>query len=66
MDDSLVSILVACHNSEQYIDECIKSLLSQTYPKLEIIICDDASQDGTWNKLVELQKCQCHKLSSCQ
>lgn len=55
MIPSMVSILVACYNSEKYIDDCIESLINQTYKNIEIIICDDASTDGTWDHLVKLK-----------
>lgn len=43
--DKKVSIIVPVYNVEKYIDECIQSLVSQTYPHLEIILVDDASPD---------------------
>jgi len=45
----LVSIVVAARNEENYIEECIYSLLDQTYPmeKLEIIFINDRSTDRT-------------------
>ena len=47
----LVSVIIACHNAFYYIDECLGSLVSQTYPHFEMIICDDASSDDSWSKL---------------
>ena len=42
-----ISIVVAAYNCERYLAECIKSLTSQTFSDLEIIIVDDVSTDGT-------------------
>lgn len=46
-----VSVIIACHNGEPYIDLCLGSLVSQTYKDIEIIICDDCSTDNSWTKL---------------
>lgn len=43
----LISVLVTSHNTEEYVEACLESLLSQSYPNLEIIVIDDASQDDT-------------------
>ena len=47
MDQRLISIIVAAYNVEKYLDRCIKSLVLQTYPYLEIILVDDGSTDET-------------------
>jgi len=44
----LVSVIIPCHNEEETIGECIESLLTQTYKKVEIIVVDDASADNTY------------------
>lgn len=44
--DKLVSIIVPVYNVEKYIDECIRSLICQSYSNLEIILIDDASPDS--------------------
>ena len=46
-DIYLVSIIVNCHNSETYLNECLKSLINQTYSNIEIIIIDNKSIDNT-------------------
>lgn len=43
----VVSVLMTTYNVAKYVLEAIDSILSQTYPSLEIIIVDDASNDDT-------------------
>lgn len=45
----LVSIVVATYNGEKFLREQLQSLVEQDHRNLEIIICDDASTDGTQN-----------------
>lgn len=45
-----VSVIVAAYGVENYIDECINSLVSQTIKNFEIIIVDDGSIDNTGKK----------------
>lgn len=42
-----------CFNCEEYLEEAIESILAQTYRNLEIICCDDGSQDTTFQILVK-------------
>lgn len=44
---NLVSIIIPAYNTEDYIEECIESILNQTYIYLEIIIINDGSDDKT-------------------
>ena len=43
----LVSIVTPVFNCAQWIDSCIQSVLNQNYPKIEHIIIDGGSTDGT-------------------
>ena len=43
----MISVIVPVYNIEEYIERCIKSIINQTYSKLEIILVDDGSTDGS-------------------
>lgn len=45
--DDLISIVVPIYNVEDYLSSCIKSLVSQTYANIEIILVDDGSTDSS-------------------
>ena len=47
MKKYLVSIIVPVYNVERYIEQCIKSLCSQTYDNIEIVLVDDGSSDNS-------------------
>lgn len=43
----MISVAMTTYNGEKYIEEQVKSILSQTMPVDEIVICDDRSTDHT-------------------
>jgi hypothetical protein len=43
----LVSVLIACYNHAPYVGAAIESALKQTYGRLEVVVCDDGSSDGS-------------------
>lgn len=47
MSSVLISIIVPAYNIESHIGRCLDSILAQTHKRIEIIIVDDGSTDGT-------------------
>jgi len=43
----LVSVVVPAYNHEQYVEECLYSILDQNYPRLDLIVINDGSLDDT-------------------
>lgn len=43
----LISVIVPFYNQKQYLSECVDSLLAQKFQRLEIILVDDGSNDGS-------------------
>ncbi len=56
MNQPLVSCIVPVYNVEKYLNQCIESIVNQTYKNIEIILIDDGSTDtspeicDTWEK----------------
>lgn len=44
--EALVSVIVPIYNVEEYLDQCIDSIVHQTYSNLEIILVDDGATDS--------------------
>ena len=54
---SLISVIVNCHNGDQYLEKCISSILSQKFKYIEIIFFDNCSIDNS-KKILESFKDQ--------
>lgn len=54
--DPKVSIVIPTYNVENYIEQCLESVLNQTHKNLEIIVIDDRSTDNTYQILKKYEK----------
>lgn len=54
MKDYKVSVIVPVYNIRDFIEECLRSLISQTMTEVEYIIVDDASTDGSYEIIKNL------------
>ncbi len=48
-----VSVIVPCYNVENFIDEALESILTQTFNDFEVLCLDDASTDSTYSKICQ-------------
>lgn len=46
-DRVIISVIVPVYNAIQWLDECVQSVLNQTFEKYELILVDDESTDGS-------------------
>ncbi|MGY3804234.1 glycosyltransferase family 2 protein [Pigmentibacter ruber] len=52
----LVTVIIPCFNEEKVINNAAKSILSMSYPNIEILIVDDGSSDSTIEVVSLLEK----------
>lgn len=49
--DPAVTLMVVTYNHERYVDQCLASVAAQTFRDLEVVVIDDASVDGTVDRI---------------
>ena len=56
MNNPKITIIIPIYNAEQYLNECLYSVINQSYKNLEILCIDDGSTDNSFKLLKEMQK----------
>jgi glycosyltransferase involved in cell wall biosynthesis len=56
MHNKLISVNITTYNRAHLLSRCLDSVISQTYPNVEIILVDDCSDDNTTEVVKEYQK----------
>lgn len=51
----LVSVVVPCYNHENYVRECLQSIINQNYKNIELIVIDDGSKDTSVAVIEEMR-----------
>ena len=49
-----ITVVIPTFNSMKHIDQCLSSVLEQTYENMEVIVYDNESTDGTYEHLLQL------------
>lgn len=50
--DKLISVIITCYNSEDYLPRAIESVLSQSYKNIEIVVVNDGS-NGDFDSIIK-------------
>lgn len=60
----LVSLIIISYNHQKYISDCMRSLLSLTYPNMELLYLDDCSSDGSYETANQYLEALQHKYAT--
>ena len=55
-DVPLVSVCIPAYNHGRYVQEAIRSVLAQDWPRMELVLVDDGSKDDTWERACEMKQ----------
>lgn len=58
--EEVVSVIIPVYNCERFIEKCLKSVLNQSYPNLEIIIVNDGSNDRSGMIIDDIMAAESH------
>ena len=56
LDNPKISVIIPVYNTQEYLSECLDSLINQTLSNIEIICIDDESTDNSADILHEYQE----------
>ena len=56
MDKNLVSVIIPVYNTEEFVEEAVRSIMNQTLQEIEIIVINDGSTDGSLSIIERLAK----------
>jgi len=58
----MISVVIACYNKAEYVEQCVRSVMEQSFRDLEIIVVDDGSTDGSLDIIHGLAEEDCRIL----
>lgn len=56
MQEPLISVIIPVYNAGKYLEQCLTSIIEQSYKNLQIICIDDGSSDNSFNILASFAK----------
>ena len=57
-EEPTVSVLIPSYNHAEWVEQAIASVLAQSYPHVQLVVIDDASNDGSQELIIRMQKSQ--------
>lgn len=55
--EGVISVIIPVYNREEYVEECVRSVLRQSYQNIQLILIDDGSSDRSLEICREMQHC---------